>query len=210
MDTTNNAADTHEIFTLSPAELLAKHSGLVHKIARKWHYHNRHKIELADLTQIGSMALLDAPRTFKPEKGSWSAHAWRIIERDVARACMTAVAVRESQQNGYRAVPCYSTSAPIGSEDDGSMTLGDTLADDSLRPDLDGERESILDIVKGMTMNETERFILTDHILSDNPMTLSDLARYMNVSKQYVSQVAKTLKARIVKVVGARLQRECA
>lgn len=210
METTTTAPEIHEIFSLSPAEILAQHSGLVHRIARKWHYHNRHKIDLSDLTQIGSIALLDAPRTFKPEKGSWSAHAWRQIERDIARACLTAVTVRESQQKGYRAVPCVSTSAAIGSEDDGSMTVGDTLADSSLRPDADDDRDSIFDAVNAMTLSDLERMILTDHLMSDNPLTLSDLARYLNVSKQHVSKVKQTLVERIRKVIGTRVKRECA
>jgi RNA polymerase sigma-32 factor len=97
------------------------------------------------------------------------------------------------QMNRRLSSPDHSLNAPLRADSEGEWQ--DTLPDkeDTQEQKL-GEREELRlrrDLLKTAmsTLNERERFILTERRLRDEPVTLEDLSRKYNISRERVRQI---------------------
>ncbi len=89
------------------------------------------------------------------------------------------------------------------SSDDGSKSLIDVFPDNSMRPDTmveDHERHILLrerlnDF--GHTLNDKEKVILKDRLLSETPQTLQELANRFGISKERARQLEERILKRI-------------
>jgi len=84
---------------------------------------------------------------------------------------------------------------------DDSLSILDTFQDNSKRPDLIFENNSILSMLKeklavfSKSLNEKEKTILKERLLSETPKTLQEIANTHGISKERTRQ----LEARILK-----------
>lgn len=93
------------------------------------------------------------------------------------------------------------------SSDDESHTIEDRFADESKRPDLlVEEKENRLELMERLnkiakTLNDKERTILKDRLLSETPLTLQEVADKYGISKER----ARQLEERIIQKMRSEL-----
>ncbi|WP_339948023.1 RNA polymerase sigma factor RpoH [uncultured Albimonas sp.] len=88
-----------------------------------------------------------------------------------------------------------SLNAPLKADGEGSAEWQDWLADDDAdqaaeyaeRNELESRRELLMAAMEGL--NERERHILTERRLKDDPVTLEDLSKVYDVSRERVRQI---------------------
>jgi len=88
-----------------------------------------------------------------------------------------------------------SLNAPLRGDAEGTAEWQDWLADEDAdqaaayaeSQELDARRELLLAAMQGL--NERERHILTERRLNDEPVTLEDLSRVYNVSRERIRQI---------------------
>ncbi|HKK37771.1 MAG TPA: RNA polymerase sigma factor RpoH [Paracoccaceae bacterium] len=88
-----------------------------------------------------------------------------------------------------------SLNAPLKSDGEGSAEWQDWLADDDAdqaaqyaeRDELESRRELLMAAMEGL--NERERHILTERRLKDDPVTLEELSKVYDVSRERVRQI---------------------
>ncbi len=88
-----------------------------------------------------------------------------------------------------------SLNAPLRGDTEGSSEWMDWLADDDAdqaaqyaeRQELETRHELLLEAMQ--TLNERERHILTERRLKDEPMTLEDLSKVYDVSRERIRQI---------------------
>ena len=92
---------------------------------------------------------------------------------------------------------------PLNNDQERGRTLASTFADNSMRPDLLMEekeraiqlKEKLRDIAK--TLNEKEKMILKDRLLSDTPITLQEIADRFGISKERTRQLEERILKRM-------------
>lgn len=191
MDTTNNADPRT---TMTRDQIVKANLGLVHYVANKFRYNGR--VEYADLVQAGCMGLLRAIDKFDPTKACFSTYAHMWIRSYVMREIEKAPVMRTTQWQGSIPLATVSTSAAAYHDDDGRDTVGDTLADDSLRPDaceLDLERDKILTLLG--SLDDCSRMIVIDRMFSDNPLSLDAIGKRFGMGREAVRQRECKLRA---------------
>jgi RNA polymerase sigma-32 factor len=88
-----------------------------------------------------------------------------------------------------------SLNAPLRGDADGTSEWQDWLADDDAdqaaayaeTQELDARRELLIEAMSGL--NERERHILTERRLKDEPVTLENLSKVYNVSRERIRQI---------------------
>ena len=88
-----------------------------------------------------------------------------------------------------------SLNAPLKSDGEGSAEWQDWLADDDAdqaaayaeKDEMDSRRELLMEAMEGL--NERERHILTERRLKDDPVTLEELSKVYEVSRERVRQI---------------------
>ncbi|MEI6080206.1 MAG: RNA polymerase factor sigma-32 [bacterium] len=92
---------------------------------------------------------------------------------------------------------------PLDNDQESGRTFASTFADNSMRPDLLMEekerdiqlKEKLRDIAK--TLNEKEKVILRDRLLSDTPVTLQEIADRFGISKERTRQLEERILKRM-------------
>ena len=90
---------------------------------------------------------------------------------------------------------------PVSADDDRSME--DSFADNSKRPDVlveeKEERAELFDRLGKIakTLNDKEKVILKDRLLSDTPLTLQELADKFGISKERARQIEEKIIAKM-------------
>ena len=153
-----------------------------------------------DLISIGTIGLIKAINTFKPEKGiKLSSYAARCVENEIL---MYFRSLRKTAQD-------ISMNEPIDSDKDGGqLTLCDVMASDrSIAEDLDGKIQSEqlhAYIKKALTPREQTIVCLRYGLKNHKPLTQREVAKKLGISRSYVSRIEKKalekLKARFEEV----------
>ena len=147
--------------------------------------------EQDDLVSIGTIGLIKAINTFKPDKNiRLSSYASRCIENEIL---MHFRSVKKSAQD-------VSLNETIDTDKDGNpLTLMDIMAvDDTILDDLDrklNSRKLGQFIREELTERERQIIIMRYGLGNREPMTQKTVAKVMNISRSYVSRIeTKALK----------------
>ncbi len=147
--------------------------------------------EQDDLVSIGTIGLIKAIDTFKPERGiRLSSYASRCIENEIL---MHFRAAKKTAQD-------VSLNETIDTDKDGNpLTLMDIMAvDDSILDDLDlklNTQKLGRYIDEALTPREKTVIVLRYGLGGRKPMTQKSVAKLLNISRSYVSRIeTKALK----------------
>jgi len=147
----------------------------------------------------GQLGVLE-DRDLKPEQVARIANKLGVRALDVV------------MMNGRLAGPDHSLNAPLRAESEGEWQ--DWLVDEALdqetelaeREEFD-QRHTLLN--KAMTsLNDRERHILTERRLTDKPVTLEELARHYDISRERVRQIEVRAFEKLKKAVTGRNSEE--
>lgn len=163
-------------------ELIVHNMRLVVHIAKKY---AQSGIEHDDLVSIGSIGLIKAVDTFKPENGRLAAYASRCIENEIL------MALRSNKKNRAN-VSLYE---PIGYDHDGNeVSLSDILGTDAdmvveqVRINIDSSKA--IAILGNVLDNREKTVILLRYgILNGIPYPQHEVANVLGISRSYVSRI---------------------
>lgn len=140
-----------------------------------------------DLISIGTIGLIKAIDSFKPDKGiRLSSYASKCVENEVL---MFFRGLKKSAQD-------VSINEPIDTDKDGnSLTLMDTMCnDDTIADELDLKMNcgKLYRMIES-TLDERERNILIHRygLFGRMPLTQREVAKKLNISRSYVSRIEK-------------------
>ncbi len=143
--------------------------------------------EQDDLISIGTIGLIKAIDSFKPDKGTrLSSYASRCVENEVL---MHFRSLKKSSQD-------ISLNEPIDSDKDGNaLTIIDTMYhDDNIVDDIDLKIKSAnlyKFIEKNLIGREKKILILRYGLYGQKPLTQREVAKHMKISRSYVSRLEK-------------------
>ena len=140
-----------------------------------------------DLVSIGTIGLIKAVNTFRPEAGRLTAYASRCIENEIL------MHLRSAKKN--RAA--VSLNDPIGSDSDGNeVRLIDLLGSDAdeipERVEITIESGRALRMLDTVLDKREKRVIVLRYGIADNiQRPQHEVARLMGISRSYVSRIEK-------------------
>lgn len=146
-----------------------------------------------DLISIGTIGLIKAVSTFKPEKGSRLAtYASRCIENEVL---MYFRSIKKSNQDLH-------FGDPIESAKDGTaLTLMDVIADEvNIADEIDKKAKlQRLQVLLQNALDDREKEVirLRYGIGSDKELTQREVARLLGISRSYVSRIETSVLKRL-------------
>ena len=179
------------------ARLIEHNLRLVAHIIKK--YYSTFK-DQDDLISIGTIGLIKAVSTFKPEKSvRFATYASRCIENEVLMHFRNK---KKSAQDVY-------ISDPIDTDKDGnSLTLMDVMSeedniDDCI--DLHIKSEQLYQFI-GTALDERERQIIVMRygLGGNRPLTQREVAKKLDISRSYVSRIEK----KAISVLRGRFEKE--
>ncbi len=182
-----------EIFAqLINGEKSAKEKLIVHNlrlvvyIAKKF---ERSGVSTEDLTSIGTMGLIKAVNTFRPEKNiKLATYASRCIENEI---------LMYLRKIGSRKVE-VSIDEPLNTDSDGNeLLLGDVLASDadtvSHGIEYEDEKKMLLEAVNSLEEREKQLMYLRFGFGSGEEHTQKEVADIMGISQSYISRLEKKI-----------------
>lgn len=141
-----------------------------------------------DLISVGTIGLIKAVDTFRPEKCSkFSSYAATCIQNEILMYL----------RSGKKTALDISVNEPIDTDRNGNvLTLMDIIAvDDTISDDIDTaiKCEKLRKIVR--ELNSTERRIITERYGLDGrkPLTQREIAAELHISRSYVSRIEKRI-----------------
>lgn len=166
-------------------QLLIEHNlRLVAHIAKKY---NHSGIDNDDLVSIGSIGLIKAVRSYRPESGRLASYASRCIENEILMALRSNRKTRGD----------VSLNVPIGSDPEGNeIMLMDILGtDENIVPDevaLNIESARAVRLI-GHALDPRERTVILLRCgLADGvPHPQHEVAQVLGISRSYVSRIEK-------------------
>lgn len=187
------------------AELVARHAKgdaeardklIVHNLRLAAHISRKYasaETDADDLTSIGTIGLIKAVNTFRPEAGRLTAYASRCIENEIL------MHLRSAKKNRG----AVSLNDPIGSDSDGNeIRLLDLLSSDT-----DGIPERVevtIESARALRMLDTvldkreKQVIVLRYGIADNiQRPQHEVARLMTISRSYVSRIEKHALAKL-------------
>ena len=173
-------------------EILVKHNlRLVAHIAKKYSNYGDND----ELISIGSIGLIKAIESFKPDKGTQLAtYASRCIENEILMTMRTSKKHRSN----------VSLNEPIGVDKDGNeLVIMDMLCDDcSVIEDVENSimMEKLLRITKAV-LDEREYEIIRLRYGLGGASTQREVAKKFNISRSYVSRIEKKALEKIKRSV---------
>lgn len=165
-------------------ELIEHNLRLVAHIAKKYQHSS---MDADDLVSIGSIGLIKAVNSFRPEAGKLTAYAARCVENEILMALR---AGRKLKAN-------LSMSEPIGSDREGNeIMLADILGTE---PDLVPSQaelniesaRAIRLLGKVLTGRERTVVLLRYGLMDGHPRPQHQVANALGISRSYVSRIEK-------------------
>ncbi len=191
------------------AELLKKHAAgdsaareklIVHNLRLAAHIAKKYTStdgDQDDLVSVGTIGLIKAVNTFRPEAGRLNAYASRCIENEIL------MHLRAAKKN--RAA--VSLDDPIGSDSDGNeVRLMDLLSSDEEgipeRVELNVESARALRMLdRVLDKREKQVIALRYGIVDGLQRPQHDVARIMGISRSYVSRIEKHALGKLKKAM---------
>ena len=165
-------------------ELIEHNLRLVAHIAKKYQHSG---LDGEDLVSIGSIGLIKAVNSFRPEAGKLTAYAARCVENEILMALR---AGRKLKAN-------LSMNEPIGSDKEGNeIMLADILGTD---PDLvPSQAETNIESARAMALlgrvlapREKTVIVLRYGLIDGHPRPQHQVAKALGISRSYVSRIEK-------------------
>lgn len=145
--------------------------------------------DVDDLISIGTIGLIKAVDTLRPEKCSkFSSYAATCIQNEILMYL----------RSGKKSALDISVNEPIETDRNGNvLTLMDIISvDDTISDDIDRaiKCEKLRRIVRE-ELDETERRIITERygLSGGKPLTQREIAAELNISRSYVSRIEKRI-----------------
>lgn len=168
-------------------EKLIKHNlRLVAHIIKK--YYSTYS-DQDDLISIGTIGLIKGINSFKPEKGTKLAtYVSRCIENEILMYFRN---IKKTSQE-------VSFSEPIDVDNEGNpLTLMDIISiDDTIIEDIDYKEKlkKTIEIINNIQNKRDKQIIIMRYGLNGNlPMTQSEVAKKLKISRSYVSRIEKRI-----------------
>ncbi len=164
--------------------LIERNLRLVSHIVKKYYSKTN---DTEDLINIGTIGLIKAIDSFKPDKGTRLAtYASRCIENEI---------LMHFRANRKMANDVYLGDTLEVDKDGNPLTIEDTISSDvDMAEDLEVKIrwEKVSEIIKNMP-NEREKEIIILRYGLDNkkPLTQREVAQRLNISRSYVSRIEK-------------------
>ena len=170
---------------LEARNMLVEHNlRLVAHIARKY---TACGIDRDDLVSIGSIGLIKAVRSYRPESGKLATYAARCIENEML------MAIRSNRKTRGD----ISLNAPIGSDKEGN----EIMLHDILGTDADGVPDAVatrIDAGRAIaalnrTLDSRERTVIVMRygLMDGTVYSQNDIAALLGISRSYVSRIEK-------------------
>lgn len=186
------------------AELLERHTEgdkeareklIVHNLRLAAHIAKKYSSQEADaddLVSIGTIGLIKAVNTFRPEAGRLTPYASRCIENEILMHLRTA-----KKNKGV-----VSLNDPIGADSDGNeVRLIDLLGSDEDVPnsaEITIESARALSLLDQVLDKREKQVIVLRYGLADNiQRPQHEAARLMGISRSYVSRIEKQALAKL-------------
>ncbi len=176
-------------------KLIEHNLRLVAHIAKKYYADENDR---DDLVSIGTIGLIKAIDSFKPDKGiRLSSYASRCIENEIL---MFFRGAKKTAQD-------ISLNEPIDTDRDGNtLTLIDTIAaDNDIVEDIDLHIKirHLYDVLgKVLTEREKEIIVLRYGLSGQRPMVQREVARKLHISRSYISRLEKKALEKLRKQFG--------
>jgi len=164
------------------SELVEHNLRLVAHIAKKYAHSG---LDQDDLVSIGSIGLIKAVDSFRPESGRLSSYASRCVENEIL------MALRAGKKNRAN----VSLFDSVGADRDGNeIRLMDILCSEDGDPAETVERKidsrrAIDAMRKALDEREMQVLILRYGLSGGDPMTQREAARATGISRSYVSRI---------------------
>ena len=174
------------------ARLIEHNLRLVAHIAKKYTHSS---IDADDLISIGSIGLMKAVHTFRPEAGKLTTYASRCIENEILMYLRTRKKARIS----------LSLDDPIGIDKNGNeLSLMDLMGTDPdvvpQETELRIESDQAVRLIRNVLDEREQRVIVLRYGLFGNaPLPQREVADKMGISRSYVSRIEKTALEKLKK-----------
>ena len=173
-------------------KLIVHNLRLAAHIAKKY---SSSEADADDLVSMGTIGLIKAVNTFKPEAGRLTAYASRCIENEIL---MHLRAAKKNKGN-------VSLNDPIGSDSDGNeVRLIDLLSSDE--DEVPERVETTIESARALKMLDTvldkreKQVIVLRYGIADSiQRPQHEVARIMGISRSYVSRIEKQALAKLRK-----------
>ncbi len=150
-------------------------------------------IGIEDLTSIGTIGLIKAVNTFKPDKNiKLATYASRCIENEIL------MYMRKTQQQKNE----VSIDEPLNVDWDGNeLLLSDILGTDpdeiSEPIEKDAEKQMLLNCVESLSGRERKIMKLRFGLLGDKEHTQKEVADLVGISQSYISRLEKRIMKKL-------------
>ena len=172
------------------SELVTHNLRLVVYIAKKF---ETHTAGIEDLISIGSIGLIKAVGTFKPEKGiKLATYASRCIENEILMYLRKTSNLKAE----------ISLDEPLNVDWDGNeLLLSDVLGSDpneiSMLIENEAEKDILNQLVSGLCERERVIMRLRFGLGGEEEMTQKDVADKLGISQSYISRLEKRIICRL-------------
>lgn len=175
--------------------LIEKNMRLVAHMTKKYSTPDR---DIQDLISVGTVGLIKAINSFKPDKGiRLATYAAKCIDNEL-------LMMLRAEKKKAREVSIYE---PIGTDKEGNeISIIEIVGDDE--PDIVGDyifsqRIACLKKMMNTVLNERERAIIVNRygLFGNEEKTQCDMARELGISRSYVSRIEKKALEKLKKLL---------
>lgn len=175
--------------------LIEKNMRLVAHMTKKYSTPDR---DIQDLISVGTVGLIKAINSFKPDKGiRLATYAAKCIDNEL-------LMMLRAEKKKAREVSIYE---PIGTDKEGNeISIIEIVGDDE--PDIVGDyifsqRIACLKKKMNTVLNERERAIIVNRygLFGNEEKTQCDMARELGISRSYVSRIEKKALEKLKKLL---------
>lgn len=167
------------------SELIEHNLRLVMYIAKR--FENK-KLDMQDLVSVGSIGLIKAVDSYKPDKNiKLATYASRCIENEIL------MYLRKANKN----INDLSLDDTLSSDDEGNnLTLGEIIPDSKIayeEIELKDQKSYLIQSIS--KLNDREKMIMSMRygLNGHKELTQKEVADYMNISQSYISRLEKKI-----------------
>lgn len=167
------------------SELIEHNLRLVMYIAKR--FENK-KLDMQDLVSVGSIGLIKAVDSYKPDKNiKLATYASRCIENEILMYLRKA----------NKSINDLSLDDTLSSDDEGNnLTLGEIIPDSKIAYDEIELKDQKSYLIQSISkLNDREKLIMSMRygLNGHKELTQKEVADYMNISQSYISRLEKKI-----------------